>query len=214
MERLGTVVEKTIETSRKLVSITSSLPAIKTDVPPAAECEWCVDIARRVFSPWIPEVGPRELRRHLTGIERGLLDARANALRASLVPYSPEERRKVQGMLAAMLGGFRNAKQRGEGAETMVEVTAAVLRDFPVWVIAETCIRIAQNKAGLDARFPPNDSEIHTVCERILLPYRRQLGEAEALLKAAVEKPKPVWEGPKRLVDLFNKWEPPGGRRR
>lgn len=142
---------------------------------------------RRLFSAWKPDNGPQAIVRELTRAERSALADRATELQAKLWGYVAGERNEVEASIAAMFGGFRSMRQEGDAAEGLVTVTAGVLRDFPAWAIAKGCLKIAQNQAGLDRRFPPNDTEIHDVVAEIVREYRRTLATIEALLAAPVE---------------------------
>lgn len=83
-------------------------------------------------------------------------------------------------------------RQEGEAAESIVMVTASVLREFPVWAIEKGCMRIAQSHAGLDPRYPPNDTQVYMAVQSIVQEFRDTLKTVEALLQAPVEKPLPL----------------------
>jgi hypothetical protein len=147
---------------------------------------------RRLFSAVKLDDHPHAIVRELTQAERRALTDRATELRAALWGYVSGERDEVEASIAAMFGGFRSMRQEGDAAEGLVTVTAAVLRDFPAWAIAKGCLKIAQNQAGLDRRWPPNDTEIHDVVAEIVREYRKTLEIVEALLLAPVEDREPL----------------------
>jgi hypothetical protein len=168
-------------------SISRTGPQPSTSKPPALVGPG--DELAPLLSPWIPAHGDREIRRALTTDERGLVAVRSAALRAGLTGYAAAEHAAVKAQIAAMLGGFRSMRQQDDDAERLVEVTAGVLREFPLWAITRGCLKIARNRAGLDRRFAPNDAEIFGVVSEEVRSYRRTLVTAEALLIARVEAP-------------------------
>lgn len=154
----------------------------------------CDEIARRVFSNWIPDRGQREIRRELRADERRALEVRAAALADAMLPYDRSDKRaraKAEAYLAAMFAGFRSSRQQDDAAEAMVDVTAAVLRGFPLWVITRVCLSASRGEDGFNPRFAPNDSELYAAAQRLMLPYRKAMATTQALLSAPVEKPVP-----------------------
>lgn len=143
----------------------------------------------KLFSAWIPNAGPRGIRRALSDTERQAVEARADELRGALHGYLDSERDAVEAAIAAMLGGFRSMKQDGESAEGIVIVSAGVLRPFPLWAIEKGCLKIARGDTDLDRRFAPNDTEIYAVIDVIVKEYQKALATVEALLRAPVEIP-------------------------
>lgn len=142
---------------------------------------------RRLFSPVKIDHRPHAIVRELTPAERTNLTNRATELRAALWGYVPGERDDVEASIAAMFGGFRSMRQEGAAAEGLVAITAAVLRDFPAWAIARGCMKVSRNEAGLDPRWPPNDTEIYGVVAAVVQEYRKTLDIVEGLLAAPVE---------------------------
>lgn len=139
---------------------------------------------------------PREIRRAMTPSERAEVEGRVVALRAALQPHGEEYRAAVEAEIAAMLSGFRSMRAQGEDAMAMVEITRAVLRDYPLWAIAKACALIAQGNAyavgrRLDPRFAPNDAEIYAVVEDVVVRHRRALTQLAGLLEAKVRLPPP-----------------------
>jgi hypothetical protein len=149
--------------------------------------QWTDIEARKLFSTWKPSHGPQAIWRELTRAERTALTDRATELRATLWPYVASERDEVEASIAAMFSGFRSMRQEGSAAENAVAVTAMVLREFPAWAITKACVKIAQNEAGLDPKWPPNDVQIHAIVSEIVREYRATLVNVEALLIAPVE---------------------------
>lgn len=140
---------------------------------------------------------PTELRRALTADERAAIEGRKAALTDALSPYSNDERDAVEAEVAAMFSGFRSMRAQDDNMIATIEVTCAVLREFPLWAIAKGCKMIATRKAvidgrRLDERYAPNDAEVHAVVEGEVKTYRRALNEASAILDAPVALPDPV----------------------
>lgn len=188
MEKLGKAAVALLQASRQLPSRALALPA-NTSETPALFDQTCDIELPRLLSAWIPDHGPREIRRALTATERAAVLARATALQFSLTGYLHGERNAVEADIAAMFGGFRAMRQRGDDAEATVAATAGVLRGFPAWAIREGCLKIARNQAGLDRRYAPNDTEVFSVIDGIVKDYRKRLAVAETLLAAPVAPP-------------------------
>jgi hypothetical protein len=110
------------------------------------ECD--LEIPRRVFSNWIPTVGPREIVRPLTAIERDKVEGRAQALCKALTPFAVEDIPNVNAHIAAMLSGFRAMRQQDDGAMASVEITRHALREFPLWAIIKGCSLITRKRRG------------------------------------------------------------------
>jgi hypothetical protein len=89
----------------------------------------------------------------------------------------------------ACFSGYRAMRQMGEAARAVVDVTLAVLREFPAWAIAQACRKIVCGEAKLDRRFTPNDTEIFDIVTDVVRPYRENLRQAKALLDAPVDEP-------------------------
>jgi hypothetical protein len=132
---------------------------------------------------WRPHIGPCELVRALTDEERDRVQARLGELRVGLAP-DKRDRAAIISVLAGMLSGFHSMRQHGDAAETMVRVTAHVLREFPLWAIQRVCLKVAQGKAGLDPHWPPSDAEMYAAVQTEVAPYRKDLTNAEVLLAA------------------------------
>ncbi len=147
------------------------------------------DIPNRVWSNWKPVNGSRSLKRELLPAERGLVEGRRTELAEGLGPFSLEEIPRVEIALNAMFSGYRSMRQVDGAGEATVEVTRAVLREFPAWAIEKACVRIARNEVGLDPKWPPNDAQIHEVVAGIVKPYQAALNTAQELLAAPLEQP-------------------------
>lgn len=154
------------------------------------ECDQ--EIPDLVFCAWKETGKPRAIRRALTVDERDKVHGRWIALRAVLIPFSQDQRLDVEAQVAAMVGGFRAMRQEGESAADMVEILVGVLRDCPLWAIAEACLRIARGQAGLDKRYAPNDAQIYEVVNSITELHRLHFRNAELLLLAEVEDAIPM----------------------
>ena len=160
------------------------------------------ELPARLWAHWIPNDGPRAIRRPLRADERVAIAARADAIKVGIVGFLASERVAVDRELSAMLGGFRSMRQQDDEVAAIVDNLLVVLREFPLWAIAQACLDIARGQAGLDRRFPPNDSQIYEVVEKIVRPYRKQLAEHQALLIAPVEEPEPPREQKPERRDL------------
>lgn len=196
MNNIGNLAAGVIRQAQASPDSRSNMPAIPTrtdgeNLPALFDPECDRVIPDRVFSGWVPSDGPRAIVRHLRPAERAKVEARAIALRNAVTAHHVSENRKVRAELAAMLGGFRAMRQQGDDALAMIEVTARVVREFPLWAIAKGCMEIAQNKASLDPRWPPNDDQVYAVVTGIVALYRKHLKIAEALLVAPLEEQDP-----------------------
>lgn len=175
-----------------------NLPAVhrgeRGGPPPFFDRECDSAIPRLLFCNFVPDDGPREIRRALTDDERRKVDARRRALAHGLDRYDEADVPKVEADIAAMFNGFRSMRAQGEDVVATVAITRHVLGEFPAWAIERACLLIAQDKAfvdgkKLDRRWPPNDSEIYALAEEVVKPYRKTLAVATALLSAPVERP-------------------------
>jgi len=135
-----------------------------------------------------PMEGSIVIRRQMRQDERVAVQTRAAALELCLEPLIEAEVAAVEASIAAMLGGFRQMRQEGENVVRTVEITRAVLREFPAWAITKACLRLARRETNLDPRYAPNDAQIADEVRSILKPYREAFAQASALLKAAVEE--------------------------
>jgi hypothetical protein len=153
------------------------------------ECD--IELPRRLFSPWIPDTGQRAIVRALSADERAKIEARAAALKDALKPFTGNEQHAVRASINALFSGYRLMRQQGEDARAIVDVTMAVLREFPAWAIAQACRKIICGETKLDRRFPPNDTELFDVVAHVVRLYRENLMRAAALLAAPVDDPRP-----------------------
>jgi hypothetical protein len=162
-------------------------PPVSTANPPRYFVRETDIEMRRLFSAVRVDGRPQTIVRELTRDEHRALTERATELRATLWPYVQGERDEIEASIAAMLGGFRSMRQSEDAAADIVAVTASILREFPAWAITKACVKIAQNEAGLDPKWPPNDVQIHAIVSDIVREYRATLVNVEALLVAPVE---------------------------
>ncbi len=95
-------------------------------------------------------------------------------------------------------------RQQGNDACAVVDVTMAVLREFPAWAIAQACRKIVCGETKLDRRFAPNDTEIFDIVAGVVRPYRENLRQAKALLDAPVDEPPP--RGPSGRLAPIRPW--------
>ncbi len=88
-------------------------------------------------------------------------------------------------------------RQQGADAVATTEITLAVLREFPSWAIAETCVAIVHGKTTLDRRFAPNDSEIYDQVAKVVRRGRERLDTTRRLLAAKPQMPRSPAPGPR-----------------
>ncbi len=153
------------------------------------ECD--IELPQQLFAAWIPDTGPRAIVRPLTAEERAKIEARAGALEDALKPFTRTDEHAVRASINGLFSGYRAMRQFGEDARAVVDVTVAVLRDFPAWTIAQALRKIVCGETKLDRRFPPNDTEIFAVTADVVGPYRENLRQAKALLDAPIDEPPP-----------------------
>lgn len=151
--------------------------ACDRDLPDKLMCDR--DVAGRV----------RQIRRPMAPAERSIVEARACALETALTPFADRDQDQVTADLAAMLSGFRYMRQEGDAADAAIEVTIAVLREFPAWAISRACASIVRER--IERRYAPNDTETLDAVRAIVRPYRQAAEQARALLDAKVEVPAP-----------------------
>jgi hypothetical protein len=146
----------------------------------------------KLWSAWVPDGKPRELRRPLTDSERGLLEARRDELAPVLVPVAPGEIEAIAIALAAMFSSFRSLRQTDSEAESIIENSVHALREYPAWAIVEACLDIQRNGVcrgdKFDRQWPPNDSEIIVEVRKRVALYDSQFRSAIAMLAAEVER--------------------------
>lgn len=195
MDSIGTAVTKALvaaSASQNLLQSSTGPIVRDAQLPDPYDLECDVEIPRRVFSAWVPAVGPREIIRPLSLTERARLVNRSMALRNALAPYQPTERNAVGKAISAMLGGYRSMRQEGTAVLATVESIARFLAEFPPWAIERGCMAIRYGEVDLDPplnpAFPPNDNQIRAVVKGLVRDYQKSLATAEALLAATVEQ--------------------------
>lgn len=194
MERIGKMAGAVVAKARQTRN-EDSLPTLSNRPagPPAIrERAADIDLPNILLSAWIPSSGQREIVRAMTPQETEIVKRRAVSIREALRPFEPDEIAIVNATLAAMLGGFRSMRQQGDDVEGTVEVLRHVLREFPVWAISDGCMKIAQNKAGLDPTWPPNDSQVYDMVAEVVRYWRTRLATAESMLSALVQEATPA----------------------
>lgn len=202
MDRIGTVVAKVAASVSRSYPACSTGPIVRSaQLPAPYDMECDVEIPRRVFSAWVPSVGPREIIRPLSLTERAKLENRSVALRNALAPYQPNERNAIGKAISAMLGGYRSMRQEDTSALATVESITRFLAEFPPWAIERGCLLIRCGETVVDPplnpAFPPNDNQIRAVVKGIVRDYQKSLAIADALLSAAVER-RDEQQGPAR----------------
>jgi hypothetical protein len=169
-------------------SATPARPPSRRSTPKAVDRLIDVELPK-LFSAWKGDGELLTIVRPLTRDQWEAVTARINELRDWLAPRACE-REAIQAAISAMLVGFRSMRQSQEAAEAVSAIATHNLRKFPLWAVQRGCELISQGKvAGLDRRWPPNDTEIYAVvAEQVNCP-RADLDRAEALLAASVEPP-------------------------
>jgi hypothetical protein len=198
MESIGTLAATALERiqeSERLPSSPSNLPAAQAKrdhdgLPVLFDRQCDLEIPDAVVSDRDIAGNVRALRRDLTIVERAVIEARAAALHDALAPFARSERDQLSADLAAMLSGFRFMRQADEAADSMLEVTLAVLRDFPAWAISRACAQMIRSRA--ERRFPPNDTEIFDAAREEVRLHRKWLAQAQRLLEAPAETRRPL----------------------
>jgi hypothetical protein len=152
------------------------------------ECD--IELPRQLFAACIPDTGLRAVVRALSADERAKIEARATALKDALTPFTRNDQHAVRASINGLFSGYRAMRQQGDDARDIVDVTMAVLREFPAWAIAQACRNIVRGETKLDRSFAPNDTEIFDVVAGILRPYHENLRQAKALLSAPVDEPR------------------------
>src|SRR5436853_4892216 len=181
MERIGQGA------AAKAVSPLSSSTKSTAVEPVMVALEADVEIPIRVRAPWVSSDGRRCLRRALTESEREILKRRHADLSLALDPYEPHEHPDVRKALAAMMAGFRATPAPREELEAVLGLLCNMLRSYPLWVIRETCRRIAMGTAEIDCRFAPNDAQVVALAAQIAQPYRALCRQSFEMLAAPVE---------------------------
>ena len=195
MRKIGTVVtlvgKQTGPASPAPRSFMPALPAKRdaTGIPVRLDRECDVELPRQLFAGWFPDTGPRAIVRALSAHERAKVEARATALEDALKPFTRNDEHAIRADINGLFSGYRVMRQLDEDARAVVDVTMAVLREFPVWAIAQACRKIVCGEAKLDRRFAPNDTEIFDIAAGVVQPYRQNLRQAKALLDAPVDEP-------------------------
>jgi hypothetical protein len=212
MRKIGTVVTLVAAQTGPAVALpakrsSTSAPPAKRDangLPVRLDQECDIDLPRRLFAPWIPDTGPRAIARALSAEERAKIEARATALEDALKPFTRNDEHAVRASINGLFSGYRTMRQLGEDARAVVDVTMAVLREFPAWAIAQACRKIVCGETKLDRRFPPNDTEIFDVVAGVVRPYNENLRQAKALLSAPVDEPRS--RGPSGRLAPIGPW--------
>ena len=197
MRKIGAVVTLVAgETGLASPAPRSSMPALpaKRDangLPVRLDQEYDIALPRQLFAAWIPDTGLRAMVRALSADERAKIEARANALEDALRPFTRNDEHAVRASVNGLFSGYRAMRQLGDDARAVVEVTMAVLREFPAWAITQACRKIVCGETKLHRRFAPNDSEIFDVVAGVVRFYGENLRQAKALLDAPVDEPAP-----------------------
>jgi len=173
------------------------------------ECD--IALPRQLFAAWIPDTGPRAIVRALSADERAKVEARATALEDALKPFTRNDEHAVRASINGLFSGYRAMRQLGDDARAVVDVTIAVVREFPAWAIAQACRMIVCGETKLDRRFAPNDTEIFDIVAGAVRLYRENLRQARELLDAPVDEP-PL-RGPSGRLAPIRPWPEKAQRR-
>jgi hypothetical protein len=212
MRTIGTAVTRVVaQTGPAAASPAprSSMPALpaKPDpngIPVRLDRECDIELPRQLFAAWIPDTGPRAVMRALSAEERAKIEARATALEDALKPFTRNDEHAVRASINGLFGGYRAMRQQGQDARAVVDVTMAVLREFPAWAIAQALRKVVCGETKLDRRFAPNDTEIFDVVAGVVRLYRENLRQAKALRDAPVDEPPP--RGPSERLAPIRPW--------
>lgn len=194
MRQIGTAVAKSgsrgsLQNSAKTSEKRSYL--IADTLPKILNRSTDVDVPLSAWSSWIPDVGPRCLRRALTDEERESLTRRMNELAPAVAPFGRTEAPHVALALTDMYGGYPSMRQSGGEAEARVTSLMRLLASFPAWAIQKACRDIQMNGVWRDGKFDrqwaPSDSEIIDAVQKETSLYTGVHRSAAALLSATVE---------------------------
>lgn len=187
----------TIDPNRLLQPSRSTAPALPAKRP---SVDRLCDITLPRLICWRPDSGPYELVRELAPAERGQLEMRREILDAGLRPFGDAEKPDLEAALGAMFSGFR-MRQQGKAVMATIEITLAVLREFPSWAISEACLQIARGESALDEHWPPTDAEIYGVCDDLVRNWRRAQRTTIELLQAKVASREPLQKPTKAEIE-------------
>lgn len=194
-ETVGRLVSRGLQpgsagTSRKSNEVMKTHRS-STSMPRIICRETDVDIPRSVWSSWIPDGEPRQLRRALTPSERRDLELRRDELAPYVGPFDGREETKVALAIADMFGSFPSMRQSGEETSARLDAALRVLAEFPAWAIVKACGKIQVNGVWRDGKYdqqwPPSDAEIARVVREEFRLYGDSHRSAVALLTAEVE---------------------------
>lgn len=167
------------------------------NVPTIRDTVADVSIPMTSWSPWVPDCGPRQLRRPLRDFERQALERRRDELAHTVEPYDRDvDGDRVALALTDMFGGYTSMRQNGEEAVARVDGAMRVLEPFPAWAIEKACEDIHRNgvfkKNGdedgrYDRQWAPTDSEIAVIVREKRRLFGDSYYSAVALLDAKVD---------------------------
>lgn len=199
MEPIGKTLQKLASRDSRAVSAETSKKngllskRHSTSMPAILVRETDIEIPRRVWSGWLPSgigSGNRQLRRPLSDVERGLLEARKAELEPWVDGYHEQELDHVVLALMELYGGFTSMRQSGEEAAARVDSVRRLLAEYPLWAIERVCERIRKKgywvNGSLERHWPPSDPEIVEAVRIETTLYRDQFDSAVKLLAATV----------------------------
>lgn len=149
------------------------------------------EIPDRAWEPWIRDDGTaRVLRRALSPLERGAIQARRDELAPWVAGYHPTELDEVALALIDMLMGFPSGAFSAEAGSGRVDSLAILLKKYPAWAIERVCQRIRTRGYVRDGKterhWPPADPEICDMMDEEMRLYARTHGDMVKLLTAEV----------------------------
>jgi hypothetical protein len=192
---VGSRVSGSLESRRSPGDLTARR-VDEDNLPPAVDRVADIEIARAVWSSWIPSAGRRAIVRPLSRDERGRLEKRAAELEPALAPYRPDERDDVMIEIAEMFGAFPSMRVKDEEAMGKIKSAAQSLSEFPAWAIQRACRTIRTegyvvydgNGERRERHWPPSDPDIVDQVKREMRTRKEALDAARDLLSAPVEE--------------------------
>lgn len=109
---------------------------------------------------------------------RKLAAVRLADVRRALAPLgrAVAEKERAGRAVAAMLGGWINARAADPAAKVAAYVTA--LADLPCWAVEQVCQDVARGRVeGLDPAYPPSAAQLHQLCEEALRRLRKEAAD-------------------------------------
>lgn len=193
MENLG---QAALRAARSLTSSGQQAPAVPITttegLPSTFVRSTDRDIPDRTVTRWTgtgEERGEPVLRRALTSDERAAVAHRRDELRNAVAPAPEASRNMLLRAIKGMLGAYPAMQRYDDGTATAIAANYLwTVREEPHWAIAKACDEVRSAAAGLNPSFAPTEPEFATVVAKLVATYRQRLAQAEAVLRAGVDK--------------------------